>query len=156
MTRGIKFVTFYIYLDKVNKTDSPLNILTGTYKFGATHYPHYLRPGSNKNQWYYSNLKGNHIRADKISIFGNAGKVFCFHALNLHGSTLSKSSKPRISLRYLIQCNKKNYKKTVLSKSFKLCSGKVVEKTKLKNGLFFQRLDRAANGKFLKTGSSIL
>ncbi len=156
MTRGIKFVTFYIYLDKVNKIDSPLNILSGTYKFGSTHYPHYLRPSESKNIWYYSNLQGNHMKSSQVSISGGVGKVFCFHGLNLHGTKLNNSKKPRISLRYLIQCNEKKNKNNIFLKSFKNCIGKIVEKRKLKNGFYFQRLDRTPKGNFLKTGSSIL
>jgi hypothetical protein len=41
-------------------------------------------------------------------------------------------------------------------KSFKFINGKIVENKKLKNGIYFQRLDRSADGNFLKTGSSIL
>ena len=33
MTRGQKFVTFYVYLDEVSNKDSPLKILKGSYRF---------------------------------------------------------------------------------------------------------------------------
>jgi hypothetical protein len=155
MTRGKKFVTFYIYLDEVKKKDSPLNILQGSYKFGATHYPHYLRPSSESDYWYYSDLKKNHMKTKEVSIFGNIGKVFCFHGLILHGTKLNLSVKPRISLRYLISPDEKKIKSPFM-KSFKFINGKIVENKKLKNGIYFQRLDRSADGNFLKTGSSIL
>ena len=86
----------------VKEKDSPLKILTGSYKFGATHYPHYIRPGSKKNEWFYSNLNGDHMRCNQINIYGKSGKLFCFHGLNLHGTALNFSTSPRISLRYLI------------------------------------------------------
>jgi len=155
MTRGKKFVTFYIYLDDVKRVDSPLNILSGTYKFGATHYPHYIRPGSDKNTWYYSDLSKNHMKSTEIVIYGRIGKVFCFHGLNLHGTKLNKSTKPRISIRYLIESNNKE-KNSILNKSFKLIKGKLVENRILNNGINYQRLDRSSDGTFFKTGSSIL
>jgi len=156
MTRGKKFVTFYIYLDDVKEKDSPLKILTGSYKYGATHYPHYIRPGSNTNEWFYSNLDGDHMQCKQINIHGKAGKLFCFHGLNLHGTALNSSTSPRISLRYLIQSDNNNFSKSCLGKSFRLVKGKHVENKKLKNGMNFQRLDRAVDGKFIKTGTSIL
>ena len=156
MTRGKKFITFYIYLDDVKEKDSPLKILSGSYKFGATHYPHYIRPGNDKKIWYYSNLNGQHMKCKQIDVYGKAGKIFCFHGFNLHGTALSLGKIPRISLRYLIQCDNKQSIKSCLDKSFKLVRGKILEDTKLKNNLNFQRLDRSSDGSFLKTGSSIL
>ena len=156
MTRGKKFITFYIYLDDVKEKDSPLKILSGSYKYGATHYPHYIRPGSKKDEWFYSNLTGDHMKCKQVDIYGKAGKVFCFHGLNLHGTSLNFSRTPRISLRYLIQSDNKHAIKSCLGKSFKLIKGKILESKKLKNGINFQRLDRASDGRFLKTGSSIL
>ncbi len=156
MTRGKKFITFYIYLDDVGEKDSPLKILAGSYKFGSTHYPHYIRPGSNKKEWFYSNLTGDHMKCNQIDIYGKAGKLFCFHGLNLHGTALNFSKTPRISLRYLIQSDKKNINKSCLGKSFKLIKGKIVENKKLPNRMHFQRLDRSSDGRFLKTGTSIL
>lgn len=156
MTRGKKFITFYIYLDNVREKDSPLKILAGSYKFGSTHYPHYIRPGSDKKVWFYSNLTGNHMKCNQIDVYGKAGKLFCFHGLNLHGTALNFSKTPRISLRYLIQSDKKNVNKSCLGKSFKLIKGKIVENKKLANRMHFQRLDRSFDGSFLKTGTSIL
>ena len=156
MTRGKKFITFYIYLDDVGEKDSPLKILSGSYKFGSTHYPHYIRPGSNKKNWFYSNLTGDHMKCNQIDVYGKAGKLFCFHGLNLHGTALNFSKTPRISLRYLIQSDKKNANKSCMGKSFKLIKGKIVENKKLTNKMHFQRLDRSPDGSFLKTGTSIL
>ena len=156
MTRGKRFVTFYIYLDDVNEKDSPLKILTGSYKFGSTHYPHYIRPGAKKKDWFYSNLNGDHMKCKQIDVYGKAGKLFCFHGLNLHGTALNHSKTPRISLRYLIESDKKYSNKSCLGKSFKLIKGKIVENRKLPNKMNFQRLDRKFDGSFIKTGTSIL
>ena len=156
MTRGKKFVTFYVYLDEVSNKDSPLKILKGSYKFGATHYPHYIRPAIEKNHWYYSNLKGDHLKCEEENIFGKSGQVFCFHGLNLHGTGLNKNKSPRISLRYLIKSNKNNFSKSCHATTYKFINGKIVENIKLKNKIYFQRLDRDIKGKFLKTGTSIL
>jgi len=156
MTRGKKFITFYIYLDDVKEKDSPLKILSGSYKFGASHYPHYIRPGSKKNEWFYSNLAKDHMKCKQIDVYGEAGKIFCFHGLNLHGTALNFNKTPRVSLRYLIQSDNKHILKSCLGKSFKLIKGDIVENRKLKNGMNFQRLDRSSDGRFLKTGTSIL
>lgn len=156
MTRGKKFITFYIYLDDVKEKDSPLKILSGSYKFGASHYPHYIRPGSKKNEWFYSNLAKDHMKCKQINVYGEAGKIFCFHGLNLHGTALNFNKTPRVSLRYLIQSDNKHILKSCLGKSFKLIKGDIVENRKLKNGMNFQRLDRSSDGRFLKTGTSIL
>ena len=96
------------------------------------------------------------MKCKQVDIYGKAGKVFCFHGLNLHGTSLNFSRTPRISLRYLIQSDNKHAIKSCLGKSFKLIKGKILESKKLKNGINFQRLDRASDGRFLKTGSSIL
>jgi hypothetical protein len=156
MTRGIKFVTFYIYLDDVKEIDSPLKILSGSYKFGATQYPHYIRPAQEKKTWFYSNLEGDHIKCKEININGGSGKLFCFHGLNLHGTALNSSTSPRISLRYLIQSDNNIKRKSCFEKSFELIKGKIVENRKFNNGISFQRLDRDIKGHFIKTGTSIL
>ena len=64
MTRE-KIATFYIYLDNVNKS-SALKILKKSHYFGATFYPHYIRKSTDGKNYYYSDLKGNHIKCESL------------------------------------------------------------------------------------------
>jgi hypothetical protein len=154
MTRGNKFCTFYIYLDDVREQDSPLRLLEGSHKLGATPYPHYIRksnfhPSFNfKNKlWYYNDLHGNQVVCKEAILTGRAGSMYCFHGLTLHGSYYNFNKSPRISLRYLIKSNNKN---SPFQKSFKLIKSPLV----IKN-IKFARLDRDKDGSFKRTGMLI-
>ena len=155
MTRSKKFCTFYIYLDVVNKSNSPLRILENSHTLGITPYPHYVRQSesiinkNDKNVWFYSNFSGDHIKCEERLLKGGVGRLVCFHGLCLHGTYYNFSSNPRISLRYLIESNKKSFKKTIFGKSFKNIKGLV--STKKIN----PRLDRNKDGSYKKTGMSI-
>ena len=92
MTRGKKFATFYIYLDNVNKRDSALKILKKSHYFGATFYPHYIRKSTDGKNYYYSDLKGNHIKCEEFTCTGSAGNLLAFHGLALHGSYYNYSN----------------------------------------------------------------
>ena len=146
-----KYATFSINLDKVGKKDGPIQILENTQVLGRTFYPHFVRQSAHdKNIWFYSDLKGNHIKSRNRVITGPAGKVFCFHGLSLHGTFYNESSKPRISLRYLISSSKNQFKKTKWGNSFKTVKGKI----KIKNDAF-TRLDVNKDGSYRETGISI-
>lgn len=150
MTRGKKFATFYIYLDRVKKKDSALKVLKKSHYFGASFYPHYLRKSTNQKYYYYSDLKGNHLKCEEFTCTGLAGNLLAFHGLALHGSYYNFSDDPRISLRYLISSENEN-KETIFKKSFKKIKNYPL---KLKDN--FARLDRdIKTGKFKKTGITI-
>lgn len=150
MTRGNKFATFYIYLDNVTKKDSALKVLKKSHQFGATFYPHYIRKSTDGKNYFYSDLKGNHIKCEEFTCLGLTGNLLAFHGLALHGSYYNFSNDPRISLRYLIEPNKKN-KNTIFNKSFKKIKKNPIV---LKNNM--ARLDRdVKTGFFKKTGITI-
>ena len=52
--KKVKFITLYIYLNKVDKGNSPLNIIEKSFKFGATRFPHDLQ-NSHKTKIVYNN-----------------------------------------------------------------------------------------------------
>ncbi len=150
MTRGKKFATFYIYLDSVTKKDSALKILKKSHLFGASFYPHYIRKSNDGKNYYYSDLKGNHIKCEEFTCVGSLGNLLAFHGLALHGSYYNFSKDPRISLRYLISA-KNTKKETIFKKSFN-----IIKKYPLKLNDKFARLDRDLDtGKFKKTGMTI-
>ncbi len=149
MQTGKKFCTFYIYLDTVSRKDSCIKVLEGSHLLGAQPYPHYLRKSNKfKNLWYYNDYK-NFIETHETSITGEAGTMFCFHGLALHGTYYNYSKSPRISLRYLIKPDQKN-KDTVFMKSFKNIRGKLCIKD-----MKLARLDKKKDGEFKRTGMLI-
>jgi len=106
--RESDFVTVYIYLDQVSADYSALRILTESHKLGMTTYPHNLRRSMHDHgRWFYSDPLGNNLACRGLTVTGEAGSIFCFHSLTLHGTVLNNSKNPRISLRYLIAPNKK-------------------------------------------------
>jgi len=148
MTRGIKFCTFYIYLDDVGNINSCLKVLGGSYKHGAQPYPHHLRKSLyHKDIWYYDSNR-EVIKVKEYAVTGKAGTMFCFHGLNLHGSYYNFSRDPRISLRYLIKPDPKNL--NIFNKTFKNIKNNIVIKDQS-----LSRLDRKPDGSFIPTGMSI-
>ena len=113
----VKFVTLYVYLNKVNKANSPLNIIEKSFKFGATKFPHNLKKLS-KNKIQYNNK----IFKKKILI-GGVGSFYIWSCFNLHGAEENKSNVPRISLRYKIKSKNFNSKKSLIDKLFKKIKG---------------------------------
>ena len=96
----------FIWMMFLKKT-SFLQVLSGSHVLGAQPYPHYLRKSnSEQNTWYYNDLK-NMIKVKQINVMGRGGTVSCWHGLSLHGTYYNFSKSPRISLRYLIEPNKK-------------------------------------------------
>jgi len=157
MTSKAKWCTFYIYLDEVNKKDSAIRILENSHKFGVTSYPHNLRNSlpydqskKNQNVWFYTNAKGQHMKCQERVMIGKPGKLICFHGLTIHGTYYNFSSKPRVSLRYLILSDSKNFKKSILGRSFK----KIALPHSPKNS-FIVRHDRNKDGSFKQTGMSV-
>ena len=149
MQAGKKFCTFYIYLDQVGSKDSCLKILSGSHILGAQPYPHYLRKSNQiKNLWYYNDFK-KFIECKEETITGDAGTLFCFHWLNLHGTYYNYGKSPRISLRYLIKSDPKNISSPFI-KSFSKIKGKLCIKD-----MKLARLDKKTNGTFRKTGMLI-
>ena len=88
------------------------------------------------------------IKVKQVNVMGKGGTVSCWHGLSLHGTYYNFSKSPRISLRYLIEPNKKN-KSSPFMKTFKILKGKINLDYKK------ARLDKNPDGSFRKTGMSI-
>ncbi len=112
--------TVLIYLDSVlDKNSGPIRMLDKSHVLGATHYPHYCRVSSDKKKVYYSDLKGNHILTDEVSILGKNGTSILFNGYTLHGSTINDNQKKtRLALRYVFSPKKHN-KNSIFAKSNK-------------------------------------
>lgn len=108
-----KFITLYVYLDKVTRQMSPLEIVEGSHKFGHDTWPHYIK-NNNNNSLNYSLDNKVFYKLKKSVLSGNMGDVFIWTSNTLHGTSKPsiKSKKTRISLRYLIEKNVK--KKTFI------------------------------------------
>ncbi len=113
-----KFITLYVYLDKVEENMSPLEILEKSHRFGHDTWPHYIKKNT-KNSLYFSLDNKKFYKLKKTTLSGNAGDVFIWTSNTLHGTSKpkNKSRKFRISLRYLIE--KRTKKKTIIDKILK-------------------------------------
>ena len=113
----VKFITLYVYLNKVGKSNSPLNIIEKSFKYGATKFPHKLKRLS-KNKMIYN----DEIFRKKLLI-GGIGSFYIWSCLNLHGAEENKSNIPRISLRYKIKSKNFKSKKNIIDKLFNKIKG---------------------------------
>jgi hypothetical protein len=103
-TRDADFVTAYIYLENVNKYTSPLYLLPGSHKFGATVFPHNLIIKNTKA--IYKN-KGKSLNLKILMLEGKPGSMSYWHPFILHGTQPHKFSTPRISVRLLVEKNRR-------------------------------------------------
>jgi len=98
--RTADFVTLYIYLHPVAKTDAPLFLLDGSHRLGAATFPHDLtRDGP--DQWLYGDGRGGRARVRQQVLTGETGFAAVWHACTLHGTQPDAADHERISLRYL-------------------------------------------------------
>lgn len=110
-----KFLTLYVYLHDVTEMDSPLHILPGSHKLGATLFPHKLEHTKN-NSWIYKGDNGGEETCSDLMLTGKAGYVGIWHNCTLHGTRPVKheSEKFRLSLRYLVGKSKNNLSRTMI------------------------------------------
>lgn len=123
------YVTIYIYLTNVAKNQSPLKIINKSHKFGATHFPHFLRKTSKKNFVKYSPDGSAYEKLKTKTLTGKAGDVYLWSALTLHGTLKSNSKKPRVALRYSIKRDKKQ-KNCLIDKLYKNLNIKLKKSTR--------------------------
>jgi len=105
------FITVYVYLHEVSENDSPLHLLSGSHKLGATLFPHQLVQ-EEPLQWGYQDDAGRKMNCDEWLLTGGAGFVGMWHNCTLHGTQPVKSDDEsmRLSLRYLLAKSNKNKK----------------------------------------------
>ena len=142
------FVTFYVYLDDVNREYSALRILEGSHKAGMDTYPHNLRRSKeNKNIWFYTDRFGNTLKCKEKNIVGKTGLISCFHGLTLHGTPINNSKDPRISLRYLIAPEDGNSENTFFNQANELIYGP--------QNIDVHRYDVKKDGSYMPIGSAL-
>lgn len=97
------FLTLYVYLHEVTEHDSPLHLMAGTHRFGATLFPHRLDP-LGEDRWRYTDDSGQQLTCRDQRLVGGAGYVGLWHNCTLHGTqpVASQTERFRLSLRYLL------------------------------------------------------
>lgn len=97
------FLTLYVYLHDVGEHDSPLHLIPGSHRFGATLFPHHLDMTS-LGQWTYQDDRGNRLHCRDHKLLGGPGYVGLWHNCTLHGTrpVANESERFRLSLRYLL------------------------------------------------------
>ena len=101
------FITVYIYLDKVTKKMSPLNILPKSHMAGSDPYPHKLL--KHKDKVIYQSDLGKKIVTKPKELIGSAGDVWAWHGCLLHGTNFNvQGNIPRLSLRLIYRQTKKS------------------------------------------------
>ena len=111
------FVTLYVYLDEVNENMSPLVIAPRSHIFGATTFPHNVILDERKENIIYDDNNSHSDKFQVKTVLGKKGSVYFWTSLSLHGTRPSpKNSEMRISLRYLIEKNRKSKEDYLIDK----------------------------------------
>ncbi len=107
------FMTLYVYLHEVTEHDSPLHLMPGTHRLGATLFPHRLEHQQGDN-WVYGDDHGNSLACTDQRLIGGPGYVGLWHNCTLHGTrpVAHESEQFRLSLRYLLGKSNANEQKT--------------------------------------------
>ncbi|MDB5980610.1 MAG: mitomycin antibiotic biosynthesis protein [Pseudomonas sp.] len=97
------FLTLYVYLHEVTERDSPLHLLPGSHRLGATLFPHRLECLGD-DRWAYEDDQGQKVECRDHTLVGGPGYVGLWHNCTLHGTRPldDESDRFRLSLRYLI------------------------------------------------------
>ncbi|MGA0605323.1 hypothetical protein ACO2Q0_04920 [Phenylobacterium sp. VNQ135] len=99
--READFLTLYVYLHPVTKSDAPLYLLEGSHRLGGSVFPHDLtRTG--EESWLYRNGEHGEANVRQRILTGDGGFAAIWHACTLHGTQPDAADHERISLRYLI------------------------------------------------------
>lgn len=112
------YITLYIYLTDVAINQSPLNIISKSHIYGATHFPHHLRKTKNSNKLLYSASGNKYGKFDKIKLISKKGRIYLWSALTIHGTSQSTNKNPRVALRYSIRKNKNNRSECLIDKLY--------------------------------------
>ena len=121
-TREPDFVTAYIYLEKVDENSAPLFVIPHSHLLGASTFPHNIKKVSKKNIKYTANKK-KLVSYYKV-LTGKPGSMFFWHPFMLHGTQPYKKDKARISVRILVEKNRRTLINCDLDKVNKKISGK--------------------------------
>lgn len=98
------FVTCYVYLAPVGADDSPIHLIPGSHRLGATTFPHdleMLHGSSPRIRYRAGEGRAVELRVDRLT--GGAGQAWFWHSCLLHGTRPNTGDRPRVSVRYIIQ-----------------------------------------------------
>jgi hypothetical protein len=95
------YVTFYVYLDAVTDKDAPIQLLSGSHRFGATPFQHDVSYDQKTNVWHYRD-QGRDMACPLVTLTGGAGYAALWHSCMLHGTPPVHDGHFRLSLRYLV------------------------------------------------------
>jgi len=128
-----EFITMYIYLNDIDETMSPLNVIKKSHIFGHTSFPHYIKTNKSHFNVEYSPDNKKYTKFKSQKLLGKTGALYIWTSNTLHGTSPSfhDNENFRISLRYLIKKNPKS--KGILDK---LVKQKIVGKTRVKKSLY--------------------
>lgn len=102
--RDSDFITAYIYLDEVTARSSPLYVIPGSHRLGATPFPHDLsRTGPDR--YLYRNPYGDAAELAVHQLTGPGGSLYFWHCNTLHGTQPHAEDTPRLSVRILVERN---------------------------------------------------
>jgi hypothetical protein len=101
-SRSSDFVTAYVYLDDTTVNTSPLYVVPGSHRFGATTFPHGIELDAAAQTMVYSDQRGRKARFEYRMLTGPAGSLYVWHPCILHGTRPHAADEPRLSLRYLL------------------------------------------------------
>jgi len=104
--RPADFVTGYIYLEDTTADSSPLHVVPGSHQFGATIFPHKIHEHGGKVD--YTADDGRRGSFDKKILTGPTGSLYFWHACILHGTQPHGTTVPRISVRLLLEKNRRS------------------------------------------------
>jgi hypothetical protein len=122
--RESDFITAYIYINDVDRNSSPIKIIPKSHTIGASVFPHKIKV---KNNEYLEVFNDNNkkILTKPIEIVGKTGQLSFWHCSTMHGTKPMNSDKPRLSVRILIEKNKKEIGNCIIDKVNKNINGKL-------------------------------
>jgi hypothetical protein len=98
--READFLTLYVYLHPVTRSDAPLFLIDRSHSLGAAVFPHDLTR-LDDGRWRYRNGAAGEVVGEQIVLTGEAGFAALWHACTLHGTQPDTADHERISLRYI-------------------------------------------------------
>jgi len=119
------FITAYVYIDNVDKDSSPIRIIPKSHKIGASVFPHKIKLKNNNFLEVY-NDNNKKIKTKPIEILGKTGQLSFWHCSIMHGTKPINCDKPRLSVRILVEKNKKKIDNCLIDKVNKGIKGKLL------------------------------
>jgi hypothetical protein len=117
--RESDFITAYIYLDKVGDNSAPLHLLSESYKLGPSIFPHNLKANKD-NSFTFKNDYNDKQNCKLVKLTGNGGTLYYWHSSTLHGTQPQSDDTPRLSIRILVEKNRRSITECLIDEANKL------------------------------------